>query len=219
MDVRALLIVSSHPNSFYDIQQLEMAFVTFTDRVIYSPRLAHLALTGVDSCYKGCVHRASSHGQQLAVARLHDFITPEWRLSRRVALRPQRVPNTAAHFTACKAIISIPTFPLSFPPPAAGTAESAHLHMESGFLNRDVIDLPLFVRGKCSQASQANFAALHSQENRWALPRGLCWGTRTCQHSLNPETRDGWPGATSALSCVLCSSLLLLSTLYPTPSS
>ncbi len=90
-------------------------------------------------------------------------------LRRRVARRPQRVLNTAAHFTACKAIISIPTPPtltLSLshslflgPPLAAGTAESAHLHMESGSLNRDVIDLPLFVRGKCSQTSLANFAA------------------------------------------------------------
>ena len=34
-------------------------------------------------------------------------------LRRRVARRPQRVLNTAAHFTACKAIISIPLPPLS----------------------------------------------------------------------------------------------------------
>lgn len=78
-------------------------------------------------------------------------------LRRRVARCPQRVLNTAVHFTACKAIISIPAS-LSLPPPAAGTAESAHLRMESGSLNRDVIDLPLFVRGKCSQTSQANFS-------------------------------------------------------------
>lgn len=36
-------------------------------------------------------------------------------LRRRVARRPQRVLNSAVHFTACKAIISIS--PLSLPPP------------------------------------------------------------------------------------------------------
>lgn len=30
-DVMALSNVSSHPNSLFDIQQLEMAFVTFTE--------------------------------------------------------------------------------------------------------------------------------------------------------------------------------------------
>lgn len=46
-------------------------------RVIYSPRLAHPALSRADSCYKGyVVHRAFSHCQQLAGAGLHDFITP-----------------------------------------------------------------------------------------------------------------------------------------------
>lgn len=103
-----------------------------------------------------------------ACALLSPLSRPSTRgLRRRVARCPQRVLNTAMHFTACKAIISIPTS--LTPPSAAGTAESAHLRMESGFLNRDVIDLPLFVRGKCSQTSQANFAALHSQEHRWAL--------------------------------------------------
>lgn len=90
-------------------------------------------------------------------------------LRRRAAKCPQRVLNTAVHFPACKAIISIPTSLSCSLPSAAGTAESAHLHMESGSLNRDGIDLPLFVRGKCSQTSQANFAALHSQEHRRAL--------------------------------------------------
>lgn len=82
---------------------------------------------------------------------------------RRVAHCPQRLLHTAGLFTACKAIISISTSLLAFLPTppsisASRTAESARLHMESSSLNRDVIDLPPFVRGKCSQTSQAIFA-------------------------------------------------------------
>lgn len=80
-------------------------------------------------------------------------------LRRRVAQRPQRVLSSTVHFTACKAIISTPPHFAPSSPLAAGTAESAHLHMESGSFNRDVIDLPPFVRGKCSQTSQANFCS------------------------------------------------------------
>lgn len=70
-------------------------------------------------------------------------------LRRNVAQHPQRALNSSIHFTACKAII----FALSLSPPtpphfAAGTAESAHLHMESGSLNRNVIDLPPICKGE-----------------------------------------------------------------------
>lgn len=87
-------------------------------------------------------------------------------LRRRVAQRPQRVLSSTVHFTACKAIIS--TTPHLLPPStlAAGIAESAHLHMESGSFNRDVIDLPPFVRGKCSQTSQANFCSAAQRGTR-----------------------------------------------------
>lgn len=68
-------------------------------------------------------------------------------------------------------------------------------------------------------AGTAWLTALGLSGYPWLQPRGLCRGTQTCQHSLNPETGDGWPGATSAPSSVLCSSLLLLFTLYPRPSS
>lgn len=69
-----------------------------------------------------------------------------------------------------------------------------------------------------SLASTAWVTALGLSGYPWLQPRGLCRGTQTCQHSLNPETGDGWPKATSALSSVLCLSLLLLPLLIPDPS-
>lgn len=68
-------------------------------------------------------------------------------------------------------------------------------------------------------ASTAWVTALGLSGYPWLQPRGLCRGTQTCQHSLNPETGDGWPKATSALSSVLRLSLLLLPLLIPDPSS
>lgn len=117
-----------------------------------------------------CIYKPSMQ-PALSSPSPHPASPPEG-LRRRVERCPQRVLNTAVHFTACKAIISIPTslaYPPSPLPSAPETAESAHLHMESGSLNRDVIDLPLFVRGKCSQTSQANFAVLQSQQGLWVL--------------------------------------------------
>lgn len=71
----------------------------------------------------------------------------------------------------------------SSPPPlfAAGTAESAHLHMESGALNRNVIDLPPICKGEMFP----NLPGLFLHHCMTRAPAGM--GSK--EETENPERR------------------------------
>lgn len=86
-------------------------------------------------------------------------------LRRNVARHPQRALNSGIHFSACKAII----FAAPSPSLLLGLLSQLTFIWRAAPSTETLLICPPFVRGKCSQTSQANFCSIA----RLGAPTGI----------------------------------------------